>query len=106
MISAIEPDAWTDTIEETLQRLRTKELLWTHRTGDLAECVIERVMLERAIQSLPPRQREVFTLREVEGYSYTKIATRLGINASTARTHLEKALANLRRFLQENTEEE
>jgi RNA polymerase sigma factor (sigma-70 family) len=106
MVTAADPDAWMETVEQVLQRLGAEELLWIHRAGNLAERVVERVTLEQAIQSLPPRQREVFTLREVEGYSYTEIAVRMDIKASTVRTHLEKALANLRKFLQGISEED
>jgi len=106
MVTAADPDAWMETVEQVLQQLGAEELLWIHRAGNLAERVVERVTLEQAIQSLPPRQREVFTLREVEGYSYTEIAVRMDIKASTVRTHLEKALANLRKFLQGISEED
>jgi RNA polymerase sigma-70 factor (ECF subfamily) len=44
------------------------------------------------ILSLPPRQREAFTLRKVEGLSQRQIAQRMGIAESTVEKHIGQAL--------------
>ena len=61
----------------------------------------ERECLTRALETLPPRFREVIILRELEGYSYKEIATIASIpigtvmsSLSRARRHLCFALAN------------
>jgi RNA polymerase sigma-70 factor (ECF subfamily) len=58
-----------------------------------------RERLTRALESLPPRQREVLVLRELEGCSYKEIATITSIPIGTvmstlarARRHLQLAL--------------
>src|SRR6201992_1183394 len=51
----------------------------------------ELAMLVKAIQSLPDRCRQVFTLRKVYGYSQKEIASRLNISENTVEQHLTKA---------------
>ena len=57
----------------------------------------ELAMLVKAIQQLPERCRQVFTLRKVYGYSQKEIALRLNISENTVEQHLTKAA---RRFAQ------
>ena len=50
-----------------------------------------------AIQSLPPRERLVFNLREIEGYEYAEIAVQLGVQPQSVRpilTHAKKHLVD------------
>jgi len=51
----------------------------------------ELAMLVKAIQGLPDRCRQVFTLRKVYGYSQKEIASRLNISENTVEQHLTKA---------------
>jgi len=51
----------------------------------------ELAMLVKAIQELPERCRQVFTLRKVYGYSQKEIAARLGISENTVEQHLTRA---------------
>lgn len=52
-----------------------------------------------AIQKLPPHQRAIFNLVEVEGYSCEESAKRLGQKASAIRATLCRAKAQLREML-------
>ena len=52
--------------------------------------------LARAVDSLPPRCREVFLLARIEGLNYPEIGDRLGISPKTVYSHLVKALALLK----------
>jgi RNA polymerase sigma-70 factor (ECF subfamily) len=51
----------------------------------------ELAMLVKAIQGLPDRCRQVFTLRKVYGYSQKEIASRMNISEHTVEQHLTKA---------------
>ena len=49
-------------------------------------------MLLRAVNGLPPKCRDVFVLRMIEGLSQREIAERLGITVSTVEKHLARGL--------------
>jgi RNA polymerase sigma-70 factor (ECF subfamily) len=55
-----------------------------------------RVMLEAAIDLLPPLYRAVFVLRDVEEMSGAEVAECLGITEETAKTRLHRARRMLR----------
>jgi len=50
-----------------------------------------------AVRSLPPMFREVFLMREIEGYSYEEIAKIIGISTGTVKSRLNRARELLRR---------
>lgn len=52
--------------------------------------------VERIIQCLPPRCREVFWLHRVEGFSQPEIASRLGITVKIVERHVMRALIDIR----------
>lgn len=56
-------------------------------------------MLREAIDSLSPRQREIYRLSREEGHSYSKIAGDLGIAQETVKEHMKQALKNIRGYL-------
>lgn len=51
----------------------------------------ELAVLVKAIQGLPDRCRQVFTLRKVYGYSQKEIALRLNLSENTVEQHLTQA---------------
>ena len=53
-----------------------------------------------AIQTLPPKRKEIFELRHIYGYSYKEIAELLGISTKTVDNQLLKANVQLRKLLQ------
>jgi RNA polymerase sigma-70 factor (ECF subfamily) len=58
-----------------------------------------RMDLERAIDLLPDRAREVFVLHDVEGYKHREIGDMLGISSGTSKSQLHEARMALRRHL-------
>src|SRR5690606_29265564 len=56
-------------------------------------------LLECVLAQLPVRQREVFRLFKIDGYSYAEISERLGISSNTINTHLKRATTYLRELL-------
>jgi len=57
------------------------------------------VAAERAIQALPAKRREVFTLGHLQSRSYQEMSEILGISVQTVANHMTLALADLRRML-------
>lgn len=62
-----------------------------------------RALIEKAIDSLPDGNREVFMLRDVEGLSTSDVAESLDISEDVVKTRLSRGRAALRRVLLERT---
>ena len=60
-----------------------------------------RPMIEKALQSLPDEQREVFVLREYHGIGFKEIADVTGVNENTVKSRMRYALEGLRKRLAE-----
>ncbi len=60
-----------------------------------------RTILAAALDELPPRQRIVITLRDVEGYTYDEVCSILAISAGNQRVLLHRARASVRGALEE-----
>jgi RNA polymerase sigma-70 factor (ECF subfamily) len=77
-------------------------------SADPAAVLEERevsVAVDRAIQRLPDRQREVFELAYLRQLSYREVAEVMGISWKTVGNHLSAALKELRRTLRPLLEE-
>jgi RNA polymerase sigma-70 factor (ECF subfamily) len=72
------------------------------------EAFVQRRELNRAIQAgiaqLPPDQRMVLVLSDVQGMSYEEIVEVTGANLGTVKSRLSRARAKLRDLLLENRE--
>jgi RNA polymerase sigma-70 factor (ECF subfamily) len=84
----------------------TPEALWEREVESDVEPPDRRVeereffgKLERALKVLPPRQREVVLLHDVEGMTTEEISTQLSIPRATVRSNLFYAREKLRRML-------
>lgn len=49
------------------------------------------LLLQKAIDKLPPQRKKVFTLFKIEGKSYKEISEELGISHPTINEHIQKA---------------
>jgi RNA polymerase sigma-70 factor (ECF subfamily) len=65
-----------------------------------------RERLTRALETLPPRFREVLVLRELEGCSYKEIAAITAIPIGTVMSALARARQRLHRALTASTPQE
>jgi len=64
----------------------------------------ERLDLQRALQCLPRRQREVVVLRYLLDQSERDVADALGVSVGSVKTHASRGLAALRMALGETVE--
>jgi len=55
-----------------------------------------RVHVWSAFRRLPPRQREVFALRQLEGWSTEETAVALGVSTGSVKSHLSRAVWKMR----------
>lgn len=62
----------------------------------------QRKEFQEALNSLPPRQKEVIYLRFYNGMSYEEIEEILSINYQSIRNHVHRAIKTLREILQKN----
>jgi RNA polymerase sigma-70 factor (ECF subfamily) len=60
-------------------------------------------MLEKCIEQLPEKQRTVFQLRSVEGFSYKQIAEVLNIPEEQVKVNLFRSRQKLKEFFNERT---
>ncbi len=58
-----------------------------------------RARIWRAFRELSRRQREVFTLRQIEGWSTEEVAAALGLSPGSVKQHLFRAVHRLRNAL-------
>ena len=56
-------------------------------------------IIQEAINALPPEQKEVVTLRDIEGFSYEEVAEITGFNLGTVKSRLARARQDLRKKL-------
>jgi RNA polymerase sigma factor (sigma-70 family) len=84
------------------QRVREVRLTVEDRaTADIAETFVEEAAFWDAVRRLPPRQREIVSLRVGLHLKIGEIAELLGIKESTVRGNLARARARLRSLLED-----
>lgn len=65
-------------------------------TANLAERLMEQREIEQAMAELPETQAQVLRLHEMQGLSYSEVATTLNLSVHTVEKYLVKAKAFLR----------
>jgi RNA polymerase sigma factor (sigma-70 family) len=69
------------------------ELIDPHPTPDAVFAAQDRLRhMKAGLAALSPRQREVFLLNRVEGFSFVQIAQQLGVSISMVEKHAAKAV--------------
>jgi RNA polymerase sigma-70 factor (ECF subfamily) len=74
--------------------------------GNPEEAAIQndsRLLLQRALETLSPRLREMLILRELEGMSYKEISAVAGVPTGTVMSSLSRARARLRQSVTDLT---
>ncbi len=78
---------------------------WQDPQRKLATKEARNVLLE-AISKLPPRQREVIVLRDVQGYSSEEVRNALDISETNQRVLLHRARSKVREALEDTLDTE
>jgi RNA polymerase sigma-70 factor (ECF subfamily) len=60
---------------------------------------VNRIDLERAIESLPPACRAAFLLHDVEGFGHNEVGDILGVSEGTSKSQVHKARLRIRAHL-------
>lgn len=60
-------------------------------------------VLEEAISNLPPQQREVYKLCQVQGMKYEEAAHKMNISVFTVQSYMKLALRSLRKTMQNHS---
>lgn len=55
--------------------------------------------IQKAVNKLPKKTREVFILCREQGFTYQEVAVKMGIGKETVKSHMKTALAKLRELL-------
>jgi RNA polymerase sigma-70 factor (ECF subfamily) len=86
---------------------------WTTSPGDWNQIPEERLLsqetravIQTAIEALPPAQREVITLRDIEGWSSEEVCSALEISETNQRVLLHRARSKVRCALEQYIDEE
>jgi RNA polymerase sigma-70 factor (ECF subfamily) len=80
---------WADPLEQ-----------WAQESDDRLEAAIWAPILKSALDELPPRQRTVIVLRDVEGLSSDEVCAVLGISGGNQRILLHRGRSRLREILE------
>jgi RNA polymerase sigma-70 factor (ECF subfamily) len=83
-------------VNEAIGILRRRHDSQAMATGPRADGVADRVDLQRALLTLPTRQREVLILRYLLDMPEKDVARELGLSVGTVKTHSHRALAAMR----------
>ena len=97
---AVDPDRFHGGAGEMRGAWASPPAEWQEPERKLATADARRVMLE-AIAGLPPRQRDVIVLRDVQGYSAEAARNALEISETNQRVLLHRARSRVRAALEE-----
>ena len=75
---------------------------WTDVPAAAVESKDTRTLIFDAIRSLPPQQKEVMALRDVEGWSAEAVCSALSLSEANQRVLLHRARGKVRAVLEQN----
>jgi RNA polymerase sigma-70 factor (ECF subfamily) len=88
-------------IDAFRKRKPTTPILPIHMgSRDVEERWEMQEILDRALEYLPPVQRQLVTLRDYEGYSYEEMADMTQLSASQVKVYLFRARKKMRQLLE------
>lgn len=79
---------------------RTPPAEWSESPEDVVLAKEVRAVVQRTVAALPASQREVITLRDLEGWTAAEVCTVLGISDANQRVLLHRARSRVRNALE------
>lgn len=113
-------ESWIYTISRNLTINSVKKLAYEYKaettfnnrqnrfdntTDHKARNSLYNALLKQAIHELPEQQQKVYRLGKENGMSYEAIGHQLSLSPLTVKTHMARALASIRTFLQKHDKE-
>jgi len=83
----------------TIEKYKNFQSFLDNKTIPTDYLVREKILasiINREIESFPPKMREVFKLSRTENLSHSEIAEKLGLSTQSVRSHIKNALRILR----------
>jgi RNA polymerase sigma-70 factor, ECF subfamily len=96
---AVEPEAFRPPDDQYPGGWITHPIDWDSLPEERLLSRETRQQIEEALTALPPAQREVITLRDVDGWSASEVCDYLGISEANQRVLLHRARSRVRRAL-------
>jgi RNA polymerase sigma-70 factor (ECF subfamily) len=95
---------WLDSLSRALENenQRGQQALWSSSAYDPEFALREnetRALIQKAVTSLPGKQKTMFILNKYEGLSYQEIAKILDVSLSSVEAGLHRAKSNLQKSL-------
>jgi len=94
---------WLDSLSRALEgEHRRRQAVWSSSADDPESALREnetRTLIQKAVASLPEKQKTMFILNKYEGRSYQEIAEILDISLSSVEAGLHRAKGNLQKSL-------
>ncbi|WP_343690723.1 RNA polymerase sigma-70 factor [Chitinophaga sp.] len=92
-------------LEGRIEKALGKE--WREENTEIEDEILiqdVREILNRAVESLPKQQKEVYVLCQQRGLKYEEAAQQLNLSPLTVQTHVKRALRSVRAFVKANTD--
>jgi RNA polymerase sigma-70 factor, ECF subfamily len=97
--SAVDPERFLGTGERFLGHWGAPPQSWAPEGDLLSQEALD--VIDRVIEALPPAQRAVITLRDVEGFSSEEVRNALDLTETNQRVLLHRARSKVRNALEE-----
>ncbi len=81
---------------------RARPADWALVPDDVVESTATRQIIDVAIDALPPLQRDVITLRDLDGLSSAEVCDSLGLTEANQRVLLHRARSRVRAILEQH----
>jgi RNA polymerase sigma-70 factor (ECF subfamily) len=102
----VEPERFRSAHERLPHAWKTSPADWASMPEGRLVSKETLMVVEQAIASLPPAQREVITMRDVEGWTSDEVCNALGITDTNQRVLLHRGRSKVRRALEKYFDEE